>query len=84
MTPGSAVRLTSVAELLPTALHGPVRKLYENKNVGPNDILTHQFKHVFRVLKQTVSMRRLFSVHTTMFGLGVTKTFKYFCIDDND
>ena len=60
------------------------RKLYENKNVGPSDSLTHQFKHVFWVLKRTFSMRRFFTVPTTMFELDVTKPFIQFCIGDTD
>ena len=48
------------------------KKLYENKNVGPSDSLTNQFKHVFWVLKRTFSMRQFFAVPTTMFQLDVT------------
>ena len=44
-----------------------------------NDIFAYQFKHVFCVLKRTVSMRRLFLVPTTMFG-----NFHNFCTDVND
>ena len=44
------------------------KKLYENKNVGPSDSLTNQFKHVFWVLKRTFSMRQFFA----MFQLDVT------------
>ena len=54
------------------------------KNVGPSDSLTHQFKHVFRVLKRTFSMRRFFAVPTAMFGMDVTKTFIQFCIGESD
>ena len=41
---------------------------------------TNQFKHVFCVLKRTVSMRRFFLVPTTMFGLDETKTFIIFVL----
>ena len=45
-----------------------------------NDIFAYQFKHVFCVLKRTVSMRRFFLVTTTMFGLDETKTFIIFVL----
>ena len=45
------------------------RKLYENKNVGPSDSLTHQFKHVFWVLKRT-----------SRLGKGIMTTVPAWCV----
>ena len=49
-----------------------------------NDIFAYQFRHVFCVLKRTVSMRRFFlSTHNNVW-VGRDQNFHNFCTDVND
>ena len=60
-TPGSAVRLASVARHV-TDCARPLGPSASNRNLHQMVIFTHQFKHMFGpwVLKRTVSLRRFF------------------------